>query len=74
MESMPKLLQQATAQLKDGAIVSPFASGHEDAFLTLSGVLFVGDTAAQRYVLHQHLMSIGVAGTACSNSALGRSF
>ena len=62
MESLPKFLQQAIAQLKDGTIVTPFASGHADAFLTLSGILFVGDTAAQRYVLHQHLMNMGLAG------------
>ena len=30
--------------------------------LTLSGILFVGDTAVQRYVLHQHLMNMGLAG------------
>ena len=45
MANIPKLLQQATAQLHDDATVYPLASGDEDAFLSLSGILFVGSTA-----------------------------
>ena len=59
---MPKLLQQASARLQDNTTVYPLATGDEDAFLSLSGILFVGRTADQRYVLHEHLVDLGLAG------------
>ena len=59
---IPKLLQRATAQLRDKTTVYPFASGEEEAFLSLSGVIFAGSTADQRYVLHKHLVNLGLAG------------
>lgn len=37
-------------------------SGHDAAFLSLSGILFVGNTAEQRYLLHEHLKDLGLAG------------
>ena len=60
--TIPKLLKEATAQLKDDAKVYPLQSGHEFVFLSLSGILFVGSTAKQRYVLHEHLKDLGLAG------------
>ena len=62
MANIPKLRQQATAQLRDDTTVYPLASGDEDAFLSLSGILFVGSAADQRYVLHEHLQNLGLAG------------
>ena len=62
MANIPKLLQQAIALLRDDTIVCPLASGREDAYLSLSGVLFVGSTADQRYVLHEHLQNLDLAG------------
>ena len=62
MADIPRLLQRATAQLHDGTIVHPFMSGDEETFLSLSGILFVGSTADQRYVLHEHLKNLGLAG------------
>ena len=60
--TIPKLLQEATAQLSDATKVYPLQSGQETAFLSLSGILFVGSTAEQRYVLHEHLKNLGLAG------------
>ena len=60
--TIPKLLKEATAQLKDDSKVYPLQSGHEFVFLSLSGILFVGSTAKQRYVLHEHLKDLGLAG------------
>ena len=58
----PKLLKEATAQLKDATKDYPLQSGHEFVFLSLSGILFVGSTAKQRYVLHERLKDLGLAG------------
>ena len=38
---IPKLLQRATAQLRDKTTVYPFASGEEEAFLSLSGIVLL---------------------------------
>ena len=62
VSTIPKLLQEATAQLSDATKVYPLQSGQETAFLSLSGILFVGSTAEQRYVLHEHLKKLGLAG------------
>ena len=59
---IPKLLQRATAQLHDNTTIYPLASGDEEAFLSLSGIIFVGRTADQRCVLHEHLVNLGLAG------------
>ena len=60
--AIPRFLKEATAQLKDNTQVYPLQSGHEFVFLSLSGILFVGSTAKQRYVLHEHLKNLGLAG------------
>ena len=62
MALTPKLFKEATAQLKDATEVYPLQSGHEFVFLSLSGILFVGSTAEQRYVLHEHFKDLGLAG------------
>ena len=67
---IPKLLKEATAQLKDATEVYPLQSGHEFVFLSLSGILFVGSTAKQRYVLHEHLKNLELP--ACPRTAMGR--
>ena len=60
--TIPRPLQEATATLKDATKVHPLQSGQEATFLSLSGILFVGSTAEQRYVLHEHLKDLGLAG------------
>ena len=40
----------------------PLASGRDGTFLLRSGIIFVGNTVDQRYVLHQHLVNLGLAG------------
>ena len=62
MADIPRLLQRATAQPHDGTIVHPLMSGNEETFLSFSGILFVASTADQRYVLHEHLKNLGLAG------------
>ena len=60
--AIPRPLQEATAMLKDATKVHPLQSGQEATCLSLSGILFVGSTAEQRYVLHEHLKDLGLAG------------
>ena len=60
--AIPRCLKEATAHLKDNTQVHPLQSGHEFVFLSLSGILFVGSTAKQRYALHEHLKNLGLAG------------
>ena len=60
--AIPKLLQEATAQLKNTTKIYPLQAETGSTFLSLSGILFVGSTAEQRYVLHEHLKDLGLAG------------
>ena len=52
-------------------MVYPFASDRDEVFLTLSGIIFVGNTVDQRYVLHQHLVNLDLAGPR-AHCAVGR--
>ena len=55
-------LRQLGAQLKDGTLVCPLASDKGEVFFTLNGILLPGNTVSKRYVLHQHLANLGLAG------------
>lgn len=48
--------------LRRVATVYPLASNRDGVFLSLSGVIFIGNTVNQRYVLHRHLVNLGLAG------------
>ena len=60
--SIPGLLQQATAQLRDNTVVRPLLPAGDEAFLSLSGIILTGSTPQQRYLLHEHLVNLGLAG------------
>ena len=59
---IPQILRRVAAQLQDNTTVYPFASDRDGVFLSLSGIIFGGNTVDQRYVLHQHLVNLGLAG------------
>ena len=59
---IPQILRRVAAHLQDNTTVYPFASDRDGVFLSRSGIIFVGNTVDQRYVLHQHLFNLGLAG------------
>lgn len=62
LASIPGFLQRATASLHDNTIVRPLFSSGDDSFLSLSGIIITGNTEEQRYLLHEHLVNLGLAG------------
>lgn len=59
---IPLILQRSVARLSDRTVIYPFATGHDALFLSLSGFLMACDTHDQKYVLHEHLKNMGLAG------------
>lgn len=64
LTQVPQGFRRAYAVLQDGTVVRPFAMHGGQLFLTLSGIIFTGNSVYLRYVLQRHLVDLGLAGPA----------
>ena len=59
---VPSAFQLIYAKLRDGTIVHPLSQEKGQLHITLSGILISGSTACARYLVHHHLVDLGLAG------------